>query len=178
MGFPIPFLSSSFPQLKQNGNPNVAARSLITGSRSTGGKPHFYNHSSTSNHIFTRWPGPTGRFPQQVALMRLTGQQSSRACCLVVISPTTGQDIGTGQIRLVFAASTPTLMLVVPAHLAILPTSSSFVVALPRRAQGQSSSGLLKSKSNPTSSPLLKHLLLDNPTIFYYSYLILLLFQV
>ena len=134
MGFPSPFLSSSSPQLKQNGNPNVAARSLITGSRSTGGRPHFYHRLCISNHIFTHWLTPTEHFPQQAVRMRLIGQPSSPACCLVVILPTIGQDIGTGQTLLVFAASAPTLMLVVPPHLAISPTSFSTAVLLLRHA--------------------------------------------
>ena len=151
------FWSSNYPPPKQNGNLNVAARSLITGSRSTGARPHFYPRSSTSNLTFTHWQRHTEHSHQQAALMRLTGQLLLRACCQVDILPTTEPDIGTGQTLLVFAVYAPTLMLVLPPHRAILLTSSSTAVALLRLAQGQSSCGLLKLKRNPTFSPLLRH---------------------
>ena len=151
------FWSSNDPPPRQNGNLNVAARSRTTGSRSTGVRPHFYPHSSTSNHTFTPWPKHTEHFHQQAALMRLTGQLSLHACCQADISLTIEPDIGTGQTLLVFAVYAPTLMLVLPPHRAILLTSSSTAAALLRLAQGQSSCGLLKSKRNHTFSPLLRH---------------------
>ena len=140
------FWSSNDPPPRQNGNLNVAARSPTTGSRSKGVRPHFYPHSSTSNHTFTPWPKHTEHFHQQAALMRLTGQLSLLACCQVDILLTTEPDIGIGRTLLVFAASAPTLMLVVPPHWAILPTSSSTAVALLSPAQRQSGSGLVKLK--------------------------------
>ena len=151
------FWSSNYPPPKQNGNLNVAARSLITGSRSTGARPHFYPRSSTSNLTFTHWRRHTELSHQQAALMRLTGQQSLHACCQVDTLPTTEPDIGIGLTLQDSAVCAPTLMLVVPPHRVILPTSSSSAAAWLRLAQGQSSCGLLKLKRNPTFSPLLRH---------------------
>ena len=144
------FWSSNYPPPKQNGNLNVAARSLITGSRSIGVRQHFCPLSPTSNHTFTHWPRPTEHFPQQAAHMRLKGQLSLRACCQVDILPTTERDIGIGQTLLVTAASAPTSMWGVPPLLAISPISSSTAQALPRQEQEQLSSGLCKLQRSPT----------------------------